>query len=166
MRLRGLMIGLLLLGACAGESPQEPVSGLPPLPGGMRAPGVYAASLHAATQGHPWALTHEQATHRVDSTANPADSFGVFHALLSFYQTVVSPIDGDRCNMAPTCSRYSHLALETHGVLLGVMLTADRLLHEADEVGHVPEVTGTTRFGLTETYYYDPLLANTYWWQN
>ena len=79
--------------------------------------------------------------------------------LLSFYRTTVSAVDGDRCSMAPTCSLYSKQALETHGALLGVLLTADRLLHEADEIPVVP----TIEMG-GQTYFRDPLEWNTYWW--
>jgi hypothetical protein len=61
--------------------------------------------------------------------------------------------------MAPTCSLYAKQAIETHGALLGVLLTADRLLHEADEIPVVP----TVEIG-GQTYYRDPLEANTYWW--
>jgi hypothetical protein len=84
---------------------------------------------------------------------------GFLLGLLSFYRNTISAVDGDRCSMAPTCSLYSQQALETHGALLGVLLTADRLLHEADEIPVVPtvEIRG-------ETYYADPLEANTYWW--
>jgi hypothetical protein len=41
-----------------------------------------------------------------------------------------------------------------------VLLTADRLLHEADEISLVAIV----QIG-AETYYLDPLEANTYWWR-
>ncbi|MBI3993714.1 MAG: membrane protein insertion efficiency factor YidD [Candidatus Lambdaproteobacteria bacterium] len=78
--------------------------------------------------------------------------------LLSTYRNVVSPVDGDRCDMAPSCSLYSRQALRRHGVLLGVLLTADRLLHEADEQVRVAPV----RIG-GELAYPDPLEHNTYW---
>ncbi len=83
----------------------------------------------------------------------------VFGGILSFYRNVISPLDGNRCSMAPTCSLYSHQALQRHGLLMGVLLTADRLLHEGDEIGRVPK---TEERG--EVLYLDPLEANTYWW--
>jgi hypothetical protein len=94
----------------------------------------------------------------------PADPKGVgtvlLLGLLSFYRNAVSAVDGDRCSMAPTCSLYSRQAVQEHGALLGVLLTADRLLHEADEIPLVPsvEIGG-------EAYSLDPLEANTYWWR-
>ena len=45
-----------------------------------------------------------------------------------FFQTWISPVDGPRCNFSPTCSQFGYQAVERHGPVLGVMLTADRLL--------------------------------------
>ena len=83
---------------------------------------------------------------------------GITEGLLRFYRTVISPVDGDRCVMAPTCSLYGSQALRKHGIVLGMVLTADRLLHEADEIPHVP-----TLIENGEKLYVDPLEANTYW---
>lgn len=83
----------------------------------------------------------------------------VFQGLLRFYRKVISPVDGNRCVMAPTCSLYSHQAIQEYGVIMGVLLTADRLLHEGDEIGRVPRIVEDG-----ETLYVDTLEANTYWW--
>jgi hypothetical protein len=83
-----------------------------------------------------------------------------FTLLLEFYRLAISPVDGDRCDMAPTCSLYARQAFQDHGGVLGFLLTADRLLHEADERPLVRSYT----LG-REKYYVDPLRANTYWWQ-
>jgi hypothetical protein len=90
----------------------------------------------------------------------PAEAAGSapFTGLLDFYRRVISPVDGDRCDMAPTCSLYAQQAFKEHGVLLGFLLTADRLLHEADERPQARTyVTGGQK------YYVDPLAANVYW---
>ena len=79
--------------------------------------------------------------------------------MLRFYRLVISPVDGNRCVMAPTCSLYSHQAIQEHGVLMGIFLTADRLLHEGDEIARVPRLKENG-----ETLFLDPLEANTYWW--
>jgi hypothetical protein len=84
---------------------------------------------------------------------------GLLLGVLGFYRNVVSTVDGDRCSMAPTCSLYSRDAIHAHGAWVGTLLTADRLLHEADEIPLVP----TIDIG-GETHYLDPLEANTYWW--
>jgi hypothetical protein len=81
-----------------------------------------------------------------------------FIGLLEIYRRVISPVDGDRCDMAPTCSLYAQQAFQEHGVVLGFLLTADRLLHEADER---PRVRTYVLGG--QKYYVDPLAANVYW---
>lgn len=83
----------------------------------------------------------------------------VFQGLLGFYRKAISPVDGNRCVMAPTCSLYSHQAIQEHGVIMGIFLTAQRLLHEGDEIGRVPKIVEGG-----ETLYVDTLEANTYWW--
>jgi hypothetical protein len=82
-----------------------------------------------------------------------------FLAALDWYRTVLSPLDGKRCEMAPTCSLYAQQAYRTHGPLWGFILTADRLLHEADEQGRVRSYVLKG-----ERFYVDPLGANIYWW--
>jgi hypothetical protein len=81
-----------------------------------------------------------------------------FTGLLNFYRTAISPVDGNRCEMAPTCSLYAQQAFKEHGVVLGFLLTADRLLHEADEQ---PRVRTVTLGGAK--HYLDPVSANIYW---
>lgn len=83
----------------------------------------------------------------------------VFQGLLGFYRKVISPVDGNRCVMAPTCSLYGHQAIQEHGVIMGIFLTADRLLHEGDEISRVRRIKENG-----ETLYLDTLEANTYWW--
>ncbi len=45
----------------------------------------------------------------------------------SLYDKWISPVDGDRCRMRPSCSHYSREALTKHGVLKGMLMTLDRL---------------------------------------
>lgn len=91
--------------------------------------------------------------------AGAASGTSVFQGLLRFFRTAISPVDGNRCAMAPTCSLYSHQAMAEHGVLAGVLLTAGRLLHEGDEIPRARKIRENG-----ETLYLDPLEANTYWW--
>ncbi len=119
---------------------------------GMRAPGP------ASSRRPPLAGRARKSYLPARAPESPGVGVSLFSGLLGFYRAVVSPVDGDRCVMAPTCSLYGHQAMAEYGVLLGVVLTADRLLHEADEIPRVPKI----REG-GETYYYDPLEANTYW---
>lgn len=45
-----------------------------------------------------------------------------------FFQAWISPIDGSRCNFSPTCSQYGYEAVHNYGSLLGIIMTADRLM--------------------------------------
>jgi putative membrane protein insertion efficiency factor len=56
------------------------------------------------------------------------------------YQLAISPLLGPRCRFYPSCSCYTHTAIERFGVLRGVWLGAKRLLrcHPFDEGGYDP----------------------------
>jgi hypothetical protein len=116
----------------AGEDPMRG-------PWDQRPTGALAAS-------QPW--SHE--------TPSPAASF--FRLLVTFFQRVISPVDGDRCPSYPTCSAYSIQAYEQHGAVLGTLMTVDRLFHEDSEGEFSPiiEVHGVRRI-------YDPVWANEFW---
>jgi len=76
-----------------------------------------------------------------------------------FFRDYISPVDGDRCPMYPTCAAYSIQAVEKHGFIAGYLMTVDRLIHENNEMDYVPIVAvgGAYR-------YFDPLEANDFWW--
>ncbi len=63
--------------------------------------------------------------------------------LIRAYQAAVSPLLGTRCRFHPTCSAYALEAIERHGLLKGVFLTAKRLLRchpfHAGGIDPVPE---------------------------
>lgn len=46
----------------------------------------------------------------------------------SFYNRYISPVDGDRCSMHPSCSRYSAEAFKRYGLFMGWIMTSDRLV--------------------------------------
>ena len=50
-----------------------------------------------------------------------------FQWLLKLYRIGVSPLLGNRCRFAPSCSEYAHQALQIHGASKGVWLTIKRL---------------------------------------
>ena len=83
---------------------------------------------------------------------------GPLKQAVHFFQRYISPVDGPRCPMYPTCSAYAVQALDRHGPVLGVMMTVDRLLHETDaaEHHHPVQVGGRVRF-------YDPVSNNDFW---
>jgi len=78
---------------------------------------------------------------------------------IRFFQEFISPVDGDRCPCSPTCSQYGLEAVRKHGVLVGLVLTFDRLIHESDEIRRVPlvKIRGAYR-------YLDPVENNDFWW--
>lgn len=52
----------------------------------------------------------------------------LMQGLIRIYQKTLSPIVGNQCRFAPTCSHYAHEAIERHGPLKGLFLTIRRLL--------------------------------------
>ena len=78
---------------------------------------------------------------------------------LTAWHRVLSRADGPRSVMYPTASGYLGQAVAKHGMLTGVMMTADRLLHEWDEQKRAPRIV---KFGISRAY--DPIEANDFWW--
>lgn len=79
--------------------------------------------------------------------------------LVNFYKEFISPVDGPKCPMYPTCAAYSIKCFEKHGLIMGYLMTIDRLLHEADEMNRASllKVHGKWR-------YHDPVENNDFWW--
>ena len=80
---------------------------------------------------------------------------GVFR----FFQEYISPVDGDRCPSYPTCSQYAQQAVRKHGVIVGLVMTFDRLIHESDETRRAPLIRAGDSYR-----YYDPVENNDFWW--
>ena len=82
-------------------------------------------------------------------------------ALIHFFQQYVSPVDGPSCSFYPTCSSYGLESIRKHGLLLGIPMTAERIIrnHRPDDPDRysVIEISGTP-------YYGDPVEANDFWW--
>lgn len=78
---------------------------------------------------------------------------------LAFWQRVISPVDGGRCVMHPTCSQYGVLAVRKHGPVVGAVMTVDRLIHEADEQREAFLISVGNRYR-----YEDPVSNNDFWW--
>lgn len=79
--------------------------------------------------------------------------------MMKGYQQYISPVDGDRCPMYPTCSQYSIEAIRKHGPVLGIIMTVDRLMHEADEREFAPVKKIGNRYR-----FLDPVAQNDFWW--
>lgn len=85
-----------------------------------------------------------------ESTSHGFLTFPLKISLLVF-RRYVSPVDGHRCTMRPSCSGYALEAMETLGLARGILAAADRLHrcgHDLNlyEIRHIDE----------GNYYYDP----------
>jgi putative membrane protein insertion efficiency factor len=79
---------------------------------------------------------------------------------IRLFQKFISKADGDRCAMYPGCSHYAAQAFEQYGVIKGWLLTSDRLMRcgrDETRLATPIRVKGVRRA-------YDPLAANTFWW--
>jgi putative component of membrane protein insertase Oxa1/YidC/SpoIIIJ protein YidD len=85
----------------------------------------------------------------------------IWESPLTLFQATISKADGQRCPMYPSCSHYAAQAIERHGLIMGWLLIGDRLLrcgHSETRLASKVSIRGSLRT-------YDPLDANTYWWQ-
>lgn len=130
----------------------------------MISTGCSAGTAYSASNGNgsfaPWDFDRGKGAspHAVHhEEASPAACF--LKKSIRFFITYISPIDGDRCPMYPTCSSYGMQAVERHGFIVGSIMTADRLIHESDEMTCAPmvEVVGSVR-------HLDTLDNNDFWW--
>jgi putative component of membrane protein insertase Oxa1/YidC/SpoIIIJ protein YidD len=68
-------------------------------------------------------------------------------------------VNQGRCDMYPTCSQYCILSIHKHGPAIGIMMTADRIIHEGGEQDYVRRIRVGTRYR-----FYDPVEHNDFWW--
>jgi hypothetical protein len=78
---------------------------------------------------------------------------------LTAWHNVLTRADGPRSVMYPTASGFLGQAVAKHGMLIGIMMTTDRLLHEWDEQQRAPRIV---KYGVSRAY--DPVEANDFWW--
>ncbi len=84
----------------------------------------------------------------------------VFDSYIGFFQKYISPVDGVRCQLYPTCSHYGRLTIRKHGTILGFVMTAERLMRCNGGVPqHYPLIRKYKRI-----FFYDPIKANDFWW--
>lgn len=82
-------------------------------------------------------------------------------SVLSFYRSTVSAVDGDRCPMSPSCSAYAGEAVKKHGILVGWVMTCDRLIRcGRDETRLAPQQVTAEGRRLT----LDSVSDNDFWW--
>ncbi len=84
------------------------------------------------------------------------DKIGLFR----FYKQYISPADGNRCGMYPSCSSYGQEAVKKHGLFIGWIMTCDRLIRcGRDETKLSPQI-----FSSNKLLTVDPVAANDFWW--
>jgi putative component of membrane protein insertase Oxa1/YidC/SpoIIIJ protein YidD len=82
--------------------------------------------------------------------------------LITFYQKVISPIDGDRCPMEPSCSLYLNQAIKKHGYFLGWIMGMDRIVRCGRSEVNVS--LPIWKNGIKHTH--DPVENNDFWWSD
>jgi hypothetical protein len=117
------------------------------------APGTAAAD----PLRQPW-TEPRQARARPDTLETSVPAL-LARGALTVWHRVLTRADGPRSVMYPTASGFMGQAVAKHGLLIGVVMTTDRLLHEWDEQTRAPRVTV---YGVPRTY--DPVEANDFWW--
>jgi putative component of membrane protein insertase Oxa1/YidC/SpoIIIJ protein YidD len=80
--------------------------------------------------------------------------------MFDFYGTVISPIDGDRCPMYPSCTRYAKESIRKHGALIGWVMAMDRLVR----CGRDEKTISRPYFSGNKKWIHDPVENNDFWW--
>jgi hypothetical protein len=104
----------------------------------------------------PWPRAVEPLRQEIPATSVTA--LAVRGALTAWHQ-VLTRADGPRSVMYPTASGFLGQAAAKHGMLIGIMMTTDRLMHEWDEQRRAPRIVV---YGISRAY--DPVEANDFWW--
>ena len=79
---------------------------------------------------------------------------------IQLYQKYLSKVDGNRCQMEPSCSTFCINALKKHGFLLGWVMCSDRLVR----CGRDEEKISIPIWINDEKRIYDPVSNNDFWW--
>ncbi len=128
----------------------------------------FISSFSSAAEWGPWSsndktpvvgskdASYAEKGQRASSAETPLSRFLI--GGVRFFQKRISPVDGDRCSMAPTCSHYSLQVIRKHGPLLGFMMSADRIVHEYEEQRFVPAIWDGRSYR-----FYDPVENNDFW---
>jgi hypothetical protein len=133
--------------------------------GGLAALALLGIACAADFQDEPWSVTPAApiiATTPAerDAAAYTSVSRTVCFGWLAFYQHVLHVVTISHCPMHPSCSNYGIAAVSKHGAFRGVILTADRLLHESDEQHYAPIIRHNGR-----SLYFDPVERNDFLWR-
>ena len=77
--------------------------------------------------------------------------------LITFFQKIISPVDGSTCDFYPTCSAYAKQALKKHGLFIGLAMASERINRDHTLEGY------DLIFRFCRYYIYDPVENNDFW---
>ena len=87
---------------------------------------LYARARSPILAGAPM-VSHRHISEPISLSPEPIDDTSPFSWMIRFYQKYVSPSNGNRCPMHPSCSEFAAQALKNNGEK-GLPLIFDRLL--------------------------------------
>lgn len=124
---------------------------------------AWAAALGAVPWEEPWALAPAApAASRVQEPDASAPLLLLGQDLLWAYQSLLSGRNGSVCPFFPSCSRYAGIAIQEHGLGLGAILSADRLLRchrEPDPLLSYPRLSAGVEASILD------LPSDDAWWR-
>jgi hypothetical protein len=107
----------------------------------------------------PWDYNNQKGEENVNQNNNDVSPMAyLLMKGITLFQEYISVVDGDRCPMKPTCSTYALQAIKKHGFFIGAMMTADRLIHESDEIRYAPVIIHDE-----SVRFHDPVSNNDFW---
>jgi putative membrane protein insertion efficiency factor len=124
-------------------------------------------SLPPHTEGNEWGpWDKDKRFERVISPPQPSEDKQSFfkqittlppQLLITFFQKVISPVDGATCEFYPTCSAYAKDALQKHGLVIGLAMANERVNRYHSPEGY--EII----YKFNRYYIYDPVENNDFW---
>ncbi len=105
----------------------------------------------------PWNFNNPAREEKI--TASPSFPAYLLIQGVEIFSKYISPVDGDRCQMHPTCAAYSLQVIKKHGFFIGLMMTAGRIIHENNETDYAPLIKVRNKYR-----FYDPVSNNDFWW--
>ena len=113
-------------------------------------------------QADPWSVSvRSPVIQEKIKTFKPQSSFWDqrFEYGYYVYQKFISPADGPRCGLYPTCADYGYQAIQKHGPFIGGWMAADRFTRDnAKDMEQYPLIE---KYGIQR--HYDPVSENDFW---
>ncbi len=127
---------------------------------------VHLDTMQTWINAHPehelsdWMRTEMDAAQTLGASPRQRITGWFARGFIRFYQTQIGPALGQRCSMHPSCSHYSLEACRRYG-LVGIPMTADRIIRESDHIRH--RINPMIRDG--RELYYNPVQDHSRWFR-